>query len=25
VEVWGPLLEDEAAVPHHQFWRPSGD
>jgi tRNA(Arg) A34 adenosine deaminase TadA len=25
VEVHGPLLEDEAAVPHHQFWRPAGD
>ncbi|HSD38027.1 MAG TPA: nucleoside deaminase [Rhodocyclaceae bacterium] len=25
VEVHGPLLEDEAAVPHHQFWRPEGD
>jgi tRNA(Arg) A34 adenosine deaminase TadA len=23
VEVHGPLLEDEAAVPHHQFWRPA--
>lgn len=25
VEVWGPLLEEEAAVPHHQFWRPAGE
>ena len=25
VAVWGPWLEDEAAVPHHQFWRPAGD
>ncbi|MEC5385729.1 nucleoside deaminase [Uliginosibacterium sp. H3] len=25
VEVFGPLLEDEAAVPHHQFWRPAGN
>ena len=25
VEVWGPLLEDEAAIPHHQFWRTAGD
>ncbi|HEY4351980.1 MAG TPA: nucleoside deaminase, partial [Paraburkholderia sp.] len=25
VEVHGPLLEDEAVVPHHQFWRPEGD
>jgi tRNA(Arg) A34 adenosine deaminase TadA len=25
VTVLGPFLEDEAAVPHHQFWRPDGD
>lgn len=25
IEVLGPCLEDEAAVPHHQFWRPTGD
>ena len=25
VEVVGPLLEDEAVVPHYQFWRPAGD
>ncbi|MDB5799191.1 MAG: h16 [Rhodocyclales bacterium] len=25
VQVFGPLLEDEAAVPHHQFWRIAGD
>ena len=25
VEVVGPLLEDEAVVPHYQFWRHAGD